>query len=268
MHHDNARHPHARPAPPRLAGGRRRGQSSPVKHTGWPRTAAWLVHLYTAGGAVVALLALAAAVAGDLRGAFLWLALAMFIDSTDGTFARRYRVKEVVPHFDGARLDDIVDYLAYTFVPIAIAHHNNVLPGGMAGLVTAAAPLLASCYGFCRTDAKTTDHFFTGFPSYWNVVVVYFFLLGTPPLVNGVILLGLSAMVFVPIRYAYPSRNPAGRRITFTLAPVWSVLVTYLILHLPATNPALAWASLFFPAYYIGLSLWLHFTTEPEPRRA
>lgn len=234
----------------------------------WPRAAAWLIHLYTACGAVVALLALAAAIGGDLRGAFLWLALALFIDSTDGTLARRYRVKQVVPQFDGARLDDIVDYLAYAFVPIAIAYHGGVLPGGLAGLAVAAAPLLASCYGFCRVDAKTTDHFFTGFPSYWNVVVLYFFLLRTPPLVNGAILLGLSAMVFVPIRYAYPSRNPAGRRTTYTLAPIWSVVVTYLVLNLPETKPMLAWASLFFPAYYIGLSLWLHFTTVSEPNRA
>lgn len=221
------------------------------------RPVAWLVHAYTASGAAIAFLALAAIAAGDLRIAFILLWVAMLIDCSDGTIARAFRVKEVVPEFDGARLDDIVDYLTYAFVPIVIAHSAGLLPDGPVGLGVAALPLLASAYGFCRTDAKTEDHFFTGFPSYWNVVVLYFFLLGTSPTTNAWVLAVLAAMVFVPTRYAYPSRNPAGRLGTFTLGPIWAVLVLYLMLQLPETKPTLAWASLFFPAYYVGLSVLL-----------
>lgn len=221
------------------------------------RQVAWLVHAYTAAGAALAFLALAAGLAGEIRTAFLWLWAAMFIDASDGTLARAARVKEVIPEFDGARLDDIVDYLTYTFVPIAIAHAGGVLPDGAIGVAVACAPLVASAYGFCRTDAKTEDHLFTGFPSYWNIVVVYFFLLSTGPAFNAVVLLFLAAMVFVPMRYAYPSRNPSGATITFTLGPVWSVVVLYLVVQLPATNRALAVASLIFPAWYLCLSAYL-----------
>ncbi len=221
------------------------------------RITAWAVHAYTASGAAVAFLALAASNAGDIRTAFLLLWVAMAIDCSDGTMARAARVKEVVPEFDGARLDDIVDYLTYTFVPIAMAYGAGLLPAGAAGLVIGSLPLLASAYGFCRTDAKTDDHFFLGFPSYWNIVVLYFVLLDTPPLFNAVVLTTLAALVFAPIRYAYPSRNPAGRWGTFTLGPVWAALIFYLVLELPALNPTLAWASLYFPVYYFGLSLYL-----------
>lgn len=219
---------------------------------------AWLVHAYTAAGAALAFFALAAAIEGDVRQAFVWLWLAMFIDCTDGALARAARVKLVLPQFDGARLDDIVDYLTYVFVPVAIAHLGDRLPGGAAGVAVACMPLLASAYGFARSDAKTPDHLFTGFPSYWNVVVLYFYLLGTAPLFNAFVFALLAALVFVPIHYAYPSRNPAGAAITFTTGPAWGLLVLYLTLQLPETNTGLAWLSLAFPAWYIGLSLVLH----------
>lgn len=221
------------------------------------RNVAWLVHAYTALGAAIAFLALAAALAGDLRLAFLWLWAAMFIDASDGTLARAARVKELIPEFDGARLDDIVDYLTYTFVPIVIAHTAGMLPSGAAGVVVGCLPLLASAYGFCRTDAKTDDHLFTGFPSYWNITVLYFHLLSTSALFNAATLVILSALVFVPLRYAYPSRNPTGATITFTLGPVWSLATLYMVLRLPEPNLPLAWASLLFPAWYIALSIYL-----------
>ncbi len=221
------------------------------------RTLAWLVHAYTAFGSALGFLALVIAVDGDVRLAFFCLWLAMLIDCTDGALARAAQVKAVLPEFDGARLDDIVDYLTYVFVPIAIAFLGDRLPAGAVGATVACLPLLASAYGFARTDAKTTDHMFTGFPSYWNVVVLYFYLLDTGPVFNAVMLVFFAAMVFVPIRYAYPSRNPAGASVTFTAGPAWSLLVLYLMTLLPETRPGLAWLSLLFPAWYVGLSLYL-----------
>ncbi len=228
------------------------------------RPLAWLVHAYTAVGATFGFFAIAAAVSGDIRAAFLWLWAAMFIDCSDGTLARRLRVKEVVPEFDGARLDDIVDYLTYVFVPIAIAHVDGRLPAGALGLSVGSLPLLASAYGFGRVDAKTDDHLFTGFPSYWNIVVLYFYLLETDPVLNALVLGALSALVFVPIRYAYPSRNPTGATVTFTLGPLWALLILYLMLQLPETNTRMAWASLYFPLWYFGLSAYL--TARRRPR--
>jgi phosphatidylcholine synthase len=220
---------------------------------------AWSVHLYTGLGAAIGFFALAAIVQGNYGLAFFWMALATFIDCTDGTLARRVRVKEVLPQFDGSKLDDIVDYLNYVVVPVALAYHAGLIPGGVAGLALASLPLLASGYGFCQTEAKTADHFFTGFPSYWNVVIFYFYVLATATWVNTLLLLAFSILVFVPIRYLYPSRSPVARRTTHVLGALWGVCVVILLAQLPTPARALGWASLFFPIYYFAVSLHLHF---------
>jgi phosphatidylcholine synthase len=149
----------------------------------------WLAHLYTGLGAVAALLAALAVIDGEYRTAFLWLGIQIFIDSTDGLLARALRVKERLPWFDGARLDDIIDYLCYTFIPVLLALHAELLRGPV-GVVVGAFVLVASAYGFSQTAAKlkTTDYFFTGFPSYWNLVVWYLYLFHFAPTVNAVIL--------------------------------------------------------------------------------
>ncbi|MNC86418.1 Phosphatidylcholine synthase [compost metagenome] len=118
--------------------------------------------------------------------------------------------------------------------------------------------LLSSAYGFNRTDAKTTDHYFTGFPSYWNIVVFYLLLLRFPSAVNGAILLALAASVFVPIRYIYPSRTPVLAWPTNVLGVIWAGLMLVLLWEYPAVSPPLLMASLVFPIYYVGLSLALH----------
>jgi phosphatidylcholine synthase len=221
--------------------------------------AAWSVHLYTGLGAAIGLFALEAIAKANYRLAFVWMALATFIDCTDGALARRARVREVLPHFDGSKLDDIVDYLNYVVVPMALAYHAALLPGGAGGLALASVPLLASGYGFCQEEAKTTDHFFTGFPSYWNIVVFYFYVLATAVWFNTVLLLAFSILVFVPIRYLYPSRSAVARRATHVLVALWGVCVVILLAQLPRPSPALAWVSLLFPAYYFAVSLHAHF---------
>jgi hypothetical protein len=134
------------------------------------RLAGLALHAYTASGTVLALLIVIAAIDGDAVRA-LWLGLAaLVIDGTDGMLARRLRVKETIPWFDGAMLDNIVDYLTYAFAPIVLLWTGGYLPNGFIGAALAALPLLASSYQFCRTDAKTDDHFFLGFPSYWNLL--------------------------------------------------------------------------------------------------
>lgn len=231
------------------------------------RRRAWGVHFYTASSAVLALLALDAMADGRYGAAFAWLAVTMIIDCTDGTLARRLRVKEVLPYFDGAKLDDIMDYLTYVFVPIVIAMHADLLPDGALGVAAAAAPLLASGYGFCESEAKTLDHFFTGFPSYWNIVVLYLFVLDWSPTTNALILLGFSAAVFIPIRYLYPSRMTSGLRLpTYLLGTLWGVLIFSLLAQFPTPSAWLARLTLFFPAYYVAASLWVHWHTPPSPR--
>ena len=151
---------------------------------------AWLVHAFTASGALLAYLALTDAIGGNFRRAFLWLAASTMVDAVDGALARLARVKERTPEFNGSKLDDIVDYLTFVFVPAFIVHGAGLLPDGPVGFVVVAAVLLSSAYGFNREDAKTADHFFTGFPSYWNIVAVYMVALRLAPGANAAILLG------------------------------------------------------------------------------
>jgi phosphatidylcholine synthase len=224
---------------------------------------AWLVHIYTALGAVAALLGARAVIAHEVREAFLWMMVATFIDSTDGWFARLARVRERTPRFDGARLDDIVDYLTFVFLPVLLVVEMDLLPEAVE-LPVSAAVLLASAYGFGREDAKTDDYFFTGFPSYWNIVALYLVALGTRPTANALILLAFAALIFVRTGYVYPSRTPVLRGMTIALGAVWALLVLVITWQLPAPSKPLVWVSLFFPLYYLILSFYLHARRRPR----
>jgi phosphatidylcholine synthase len=225
---------------------------------------AWLVHLLTASGAVLAFAAVLDALAGDYRRAFLWLAATTAIDSVDGALARVVRVEQRLPWFDGARLDDIVDYLTFVFVPALIVVRAGLVPEGW-GLPVAAAVLLSSGYGFSQANAKTSDHFFTGFPSYWNIVVLYLFVLQWAPVTNAAVLVALAVLVFVPIGYVYPSRTPVLRPLTLALGIAWALMVVGIIWALPAPSRGLVLASLAFPIYYGVLSLALQARRRAAP---
>jgi len=217
---------------------------------------AWLVHLYTAFGAVIGFLTILAIDQAAFRDALFLMSLAVVIDATDGAFARAARVKEIIPWFDGELLDAIVDYFNYAVVPCFFILRANLLPGQDA-LWLAVLPLLASAYGFCRRDAKTADHFFLGFPSYWNIVAFYLFVLKTPAWANAFALMALSILIFVPIKYIYPSRSPRFRVQSIVLGALWGAAVLYAIYRLPEPPRAILFASLLYPAYYTALSLWL-----------
>jgi len=223
----------------------------------WLRAGAGAVHLYTASGVVIALLIVLAALEGAATRA-LWLGLAaLVVDGTDGTLARRLRVWETLPWFDGRRLDDIVDYLTYVFAPVLLLWIGGYLPGGATGVAVAALPLLASSYQFCRVDAKTDDHFFLGFPSYWNVVAFYVLVFNLSSLVVGALLLVCSLLVFVPIHYLYPSRTVAFRSLTLVLTGLWLVCYAVILLQLPMPHSLATAYSLLYLVYYLGLSVYL-----------
>ena len=223
----------------------------------------WLAHLYTGLGAGIALLAALAVIAGDYRAAFLWLGLQIFIDATDGVLARALRVKERLPHFDGARLDDIIDYLCYAFIPVLLLLRAALLPERW-GVAVGAAVLLASAYGFSQAAAKvkTVDYFFTGFPSYWNLVALYLFLFRFAPEVNAAILLCFVVLVFVPLRYVYPSRTQTLSTVTLAFGALWGVVTLWTVWQLPVVDDRLTWASLTFPVYYFALSGYLDFRSR------
>lgn len=230
----------------------------------WRRGLGWCVHCYTGLGLVAAALIAALIVDGrpdSFRRAFLLMLVATLIDGTDGTLARRIRIKEVVPGFDGRRLDDLIDFLTYTCLPLLLIWRARLLPES--GEVLLLLPLMASAYGFCQVAAKTGDGYFLGFPSYWNVVAFYLYVLQPLPhwLSAGLIVL-LAVLTFVPSRYLYPTQRGRLNRVTIVLAAAWALLLGWILWKLPADRPAeesiqrMALVSLYFPVWYLGLS-WI-----------
>ena len=231
------------------------------------RVAAGLVHAYTATGAVLALLMVHFAYEGEVR-AVLWLFLAaMVVDGSDGFLARHFEVKTVMPGFDGALLDNIVDYMTYAFAPMVLLWANGYLPDGVLGGVVAAVPLLASCYQFCRSDAKTDDHFFLGFPSYWNVVAFYAIVAGFDIGLTTLVILVCTVLVFVPVKYLYPSRTEKLWYLNMALSVLWMAVYAVIVALMPDQPTWLIVLSLIYPVYYVGVSLWLTVTFRGGDRR-
>jgi phosphatidylcholine synthase len=213
---------------------------------------AWLVHLYTASGAVLSAWAILAIFGGDFRLAWLLIFATIFIDSTDGVLARRARVGEVLPDFDGRRLDDIVDYIGWVFVPILLLIETGILPAW-----AAAPPLLASGYGFSQAEAKTEDYYFLGWPSYWSILAFVLFEFRASRAVGIAAVLFCSVMVFVPIRYPYPTRTPTLRGLTILLGLPWAAIGVALVLLLPERPRWLAILFCYYPVYYVLLTIYL-----------
>lgn len=222
---------------------------------------AWCVHLYTASGLIAAagiavLLVRNIDEAGDeaFRFAFALMALATAIDSTDGWLARKAEVKIYAPGFDGRRLDDLIDFNTYTTLPLLLIWRAELLPPGQSWWLL--LPLLASAYGFCQTQAKTADNFFLGFPSYWNIVAFYLYVLQLPGWFALLTIIVLALLTFVPSLYLYTSHG--GRYSTFTnvFGTLWALVGIVLLMQWHDAPKWLAWASLSFPVYYFVCS-WL-----------
>lgn len=210
----------------------------------------YLVHAYTASTLLMLAYGLTWVLEGHFRLALLAMAITIIIDATDGALARHFRVKETAPMIDGELLDNIVDFLSYVVLPMLFAVQANLLVPPLPlwlGLV-----LLASAFGFTRSTAKlASEAAFVGFPSYWNIVVLYWYLWGTPPLFNTVMLLVLAGLVFVPWRFLYISRLLVGRARHVTLATLWGGVCLWLLWLEPSlTRSMLLYASLSYPLYY------------------
>lgn len=232
----------------------------PDRHRRFLVIRAWAVHFYTSLGIVCAFFALAQISTGDLQAlkkALIWLAIALFIDATDGTFARRWQVTVYASQFDGRKLDDIVDYLNYAFIPIFFAYKYGMVSGPWTFVLLISA--LAAIYGFCQKVAKTNDGYYTGFPNYWDFVIFYLYLFRLPMLVNAAVLLFCAAMVFVPIKYASFSTKPL-RKLTVSMAALYGLVMLIIIagFYRDAVPQGLVWVSLVFPLYYIVLAVYLN----------
>jgi phosphatidylcholine synthase len=182
---------------------------------------AWLVHAFTASGAVLAFLALLAIDRGQWGLALLWLLVALAVDGVDGSLARMARVKELAPRIDGHTLDLIIDYLNYVFVPAMLIVRAGLVPAGLAPWL-AALILVSALYNFTRCDLKTQDNYFRGFPALWNIVAFYLFVARPGEEVGAAAVVLFAAFTFAPIHFVHPFRvTDYGRRLP-ALALVWA----------------------------------------------
>jgi phosphatidylcholine synthase len=219
------------------------------------KVVAWLAHAYTACGLVCAAAILRLVVEGGddaFRVAFLLMAVATVVDATDGWLARRARVSEVLPGFDGRRLDDLIDFQTYTCLPLALVWRAGVLSMPLQPILL--VPLVASAYGFCQVHAKTDDNYFLGFPSYWNVVAFYLYVLRLPEIAACALILALAVLSFVPTRYLYTSYGGRWASLTNVFGSAWLVSLLAILWMWGAAPGWLVYGSLVFPAYYMLLS--------------
>lgn len=224
---------------------------------------AWCVHAYTALGLVCAGGIAVAILEQDFRFAFVLMFVATLIDATDGTLARLVHIKEVLPQFDGRRLDDLIDFQTFTTLPLLLIWRANLLDGASSAWLL--APLLASAYGFCQVSAKTDDGYFLGFPSYWNIIAFYLFVLQPPVWLTIALLVFFAALTFVPARYLYPTHRGRLNRWTNIFGSFWAVLVIWIVWRLPSDRAVdgftqiLVAVSLIFPIYYLAASWFISF---------
>ncbi|MEP4605134.1 MAG: hypothetical protein ABJZ89_09190, partial [Parasphingorhabdus sp.] len=223
--------------------------------------AAWAVHAFTASGVITALLAIAALIAGDLRLALLWLGAALIIDGFDGPMARKVRVTEYAPRFDGAVLDLVIDYLTYTVIPALLIYRFGLVPPGWE-IPAAAWIMTTSLYCFGNRDMKTHDNYFSGFPATWNLIVLCFYVLGTGAWLNLAIIAVLGILTFVPFKYIHPFRVEALRPLTLAVTALWALSTFWLVLRSAAgvrpaeASPAAWWAFLAASLYFLALCAW------------
>ena len=232
---------------------------------------AWSVHAFTTSGIVLGFLALVAVLKNDAVAAFMWLGLALFVDGVDGTLARRARVKEYTPNFDGSSLDLVIDFFTYVAVPALMVYWFNMvpvpafLPTQTWSLICGALIMAVSCYTFANVNMKSFDYYFVGFPAIWNVVVLYFYLFNTGWLVNLITVVALSILTFVPVKFVHPLRVTHWRNITIPMTVLWAAMTLSLIISSRAPNYAdwvynlelalFALSSL----YFAWISLWRTF---------
>ena len=216
--------------------------------------AAWGVHLFTATGAVWGLLAILAIFEQNWRMMIIYMIVAMLVDGFDGMLARWADVKKYANGIDGALLDNSLDYVNYVLVPAIFLIEADVLPASVR-LLGACSILLTSAYQFTQTDAKTDDHHFKGFPSYWNVAALYMLLMNLPQWVNFGFLMLFNVMVFIPIKYIYPSRNSYLRTLTLVLTYLYGAIGIWGLIQYPNQPQWVVWASFIYVAYYIVLSI-------------
>ena len=206
-----------------------------IKNVNKDKIAAWAIHGFTASGAVLGFLAIISIFNNDQTSSFLWLGLALLVDGLDGTIARKVGVSDKAPNIDGSTLDNLIDYLNYVIIPSLMIYWFQMVPNGWE-IIIPAGIFAVSLYTFANINMKTEDYYFSGFPALWNIVVLYFYILNTNQYINLIVIIFLSILTFIPIKFVHPLRVKKLRNITIFCTIIWSATTLKLVTTLPEIN--------------------------------
>lgn len=224
----------------------------------------WCVHLFTASGIVFAFLALKAVAAHDWRMAMFYLIVAFVIDAVDGTFARLFKVKERLPNFDGKMMDYVIDFSTYAIIPAFFFYEAKLTTESMLFPCTVLI-LLSSVLYYGKKNWVTEDLHFIGFPVLWNFVVfLMFFLLKTSAIANAVIVVVLTAMHFMPIKFLYPSRTDKMLYLNIAVISILCIISLIGLWKYPQEIPVLRYGAIAGCAYYMLISFWNTWATRKD----
>ncbi len=216
------------------------------------RLKAWLVHIFTASGILTVFMALVETGMKDFRSAMLWLLAAQFIDGLDGTLARRYRVEEVLPQMSGKSIDFVIDFSGYAVVPAYMMYQADLMPD-ILGLLMSLLIVLTSAIYYGKAGMVTNDLYFKGFPVMWNMVAFYLiFIFSFPPGLNVAVVVILTIMQFVPIKFAYPSLTRRWMPATLAITTIFLISVTGLLWYYPQYPVIFYWGAIISLLYFAG----------------
>jgi len=218
------------------------------------RALAFSVHILTACGAAVALLALVAAVRGEWAQMFLWLGAALIIDGFDGMLARAVNVAERLPRWSGEVLDLVVDFVTYVFVPAFAIAMSGLLPPPWA-IAAGFVMVVTGALYFADRRMKSPDNYFVGFPALWNLVVFYLLLLRPQPWATAAVIGLVAVLIFLPVKFVHPFRVRTWRPVTVALLALWSVLALAAVLHGLAPDPWIVGGLCAIGLYFLGVGL-------------
>jgi phosphatidylcholine synthase len=226
---------------------------------------AFAVHLFTAAGVALGFLALMAAFERRWTAMFWCLGVALFIDGIDGTFARKYRVAEVLPRWSGDTLDLVVDFVTYVFVPAYAIAASGLLPAVLA-IPAALVIVVTSALYFADRDMKTEDNYFRGFPALWNAVAFYLFVLKPSPWLTAAIIVVLAVLTFMPFKFLHPFRVTWLRGVTLAALVLWGVLGAAALFYDLDPGPWIAYGLVVIAVYFVAVGIvdqWMTHDRSP-----
>ncbi|MAA56424.1 MAG: phosphatidylcholine synthase [Rhodobacteraceae bacterium] len=226
-----------------------------------PRMSALFVHLFTASGAVFAMLSMLAAANHQWSLMFLWLVVAFAVDGIDGPLARRFDVKTYAPRFDGVLLDLIIDYLTYVFIPAFALFESGLLPG-WTGWVTIIIITFASAMYFCDGNMKTKDNSFHGFPGCWNMVALVMFAIQPNFWIILALVSILALAMFLPLKFVHPVRTERWRLVSLPVTLLWIVFAGWSAWVDFSANPVILWGLTLTSLYLISAGLLQQITSK------